>query len=348
MSETLPKALPIIDVSCFLNENASVPAIVEAQERTAIDIETACRNSGFFYVTGHGISQSTFQKLETISQQFFSLPTEDKMAISMQKGGRAWRGYFPVGAELTSGQEDQKEGIYFGTELSEFDPRVIAKIPLHGQNLWPAQLNSMQGIVTEYMADVTRTAQAVLKGIALSLGLEMNYFRDTYTADPTVLFRIFNYPPSTLNKESGENGEIWGVGEHTDYGLLTLLAQDQHGGLQVHTQGKWVDAPPIENHFICNIGDMLDKLTAGWYVSTPHRVKAQKESHRLSFPLFLDPGFDTEIKPLPKSKKPGSKTHRWDNADLHALEGSYGEYLLNKVSKVFPELTTDVLSTDVL
>jgi len=338
MSGELPTVeLPIIDVSCFLAEPPSKSGPSDRQDQVAKDIESACRNTGFFYVKGHGIPDATFQQLESISQQFFSLPLEEKMAISMKKGGRAWRGYFPVGAELTSGKEDQKEGIYFGTELNELDPRVIAQTPLHGSNLWPDSISDMQEVVTRYMEDVTEVAQAVLKGIALSLGLDSNYFLDTYTADPTVLFRIFNYPPSA------KTSDLWGVGKHTDYGLLTLLAQDQHGGLEVYSQDKWISAPPIENHLICNIGDMLDRLTAGWYVSTPHRVKAQKESHRLSYPLFLDPGFDAEIKPLPHSQVTETGLPRWDGADLHSLGGNYGEYLLSKVSKVFPDLSTDVL-----
>ncbi|MBL4681673.1 MAG: isopenicillin N synthase family oxygenase [Pseudomonadales bacterium] len=341
----MPSTLPIIDVSCYLDKNPDDPTITDVQIQIATDIGAACRTSGFFYLKGHGILDVTFQQLENISKQFFSLSLEEKMDISMQKGGRAWRGYFPPGAELTSGKADQKEGIYFGTELSNLDPRVIAQTPLHGQNLWPDQLD-MQKIVMSYIKDVTEVAQAVLKGIALSLGLVPNYFRDTYTADPTVLFRVFNYPPRD------QNTDVWGVGEHTDYGLLTLLAQDQHGGLEVYSQGNWISAPPIENYIICNIGDMLDKLTAGRYVSTPHRVRVQKDYHRLSFPLFLDPGFNAEIQPLPNSQlsisplptseRVQTKLHRWDNADLHSLKGTYGEYLLNKVSKVFPHLTTDL------
>lgn len=282
--------LPIIDVSCFLDVKSNENTVTDGQKQVANAIEAACRNTGFFYVKGHGIPAASFQQLEAVSKQFFSLPLEDKMGISMQKGGRAWRGYFPVGGELTSGKEDQKEGIYFGTELDDQHPRVLAQTPLHGKNLWPHQIDKLQQVVLTYMQDVTEVAQAVLKGIALSLGLETDYFQNTYTHDPTVLFRIFNYPPST------QDGDCWGVGEHTDYGLLTLLAQDQHNGLEVYSQNRWISAPPIENYLVCNIGDMLDKLTAGW-----------------------------------------------DDANLHSLEGSYGEYLLNKVSKVFPALTTDLL-----
>jgi isopenicillin N synthase-like dioxygenase len=146
-----------------------------------------------------------------------------------------------------------------------------------------------------------------------------------------LLFRIFHYPPTPPASDGGEN---WGVGEHSDYGLLTLLAQDDHGGLQVKTPGGWIAAPPIPGTLVCNIGDMLDRLTGGWYLSTPHRVRNDSGEERLSFPLFFDPDFAAEMVPLPAeaAKGKGTSVPRWDNADLQAVKGTYGDYLLGKVS----------------
>jgi isopenicillin N synthase-like dioxygenase len=180
--------------------------------------------------------------------------------------------------------------------------------------------------------------QAVLRGGALSLDLEAGYFAATCTADPTVLFRIFSYPPPDPQADG------WGVGEHTDYGLLTLLGQDASGGLQVAGPDGWIDALPIPGTFVCNIGDMLDRLTGGWYRSTPHRVRNLSGRSRLSFPFFLDPGFAAEVPPLPaRAGVGGDGRRRWDGQDLRAFSGSYGDYLLGKVSKVFPQLREDVL-----
>ncbi|HUR03984.1 MAG TPA: 2OG-Fe(II) oxygenase family protein, partial [Nonomuraea sp.] len=132
-----------------------------------------------------------------------------------------------------------------------------------------------------------------------------------------------------------DESDIWGVGEHTDYGLLTLLLQDDNSGLQVHTTRGWIDAPPLPGTFVCNIGDMLDKLTGGLYRSTPHRVRNLSGNERLSYPFFFDPGWDCEVPPLPYT--PGGRA-RWDGQDLRAFSGTYGDYLLAKVSKVFPHL----------
>ena len=116
---------------------------------------------------------------------FFELPAAAKMEIAMARGGPAWRGYFPVGAELTSGQPDLKEGLYFGAELGDEDPRVRAGLPLHGRNLFPRQVPALRDAVLAYIDALTALGQAVLRGVALSLGLEADYFAAGYTARPT-------------------------------------------------------------------------------------------------------------------------------------------------------------------
>jgi isopenicillin N synthase-like dioxygenase len=319
------ESLPVIDVSPLVAGSAGAGAV-------AAQIGAACRESGFFYIGGHGVPAALLARLDTLSREFFALPEADKQEIAMAHGGRAWRGFFPVGGELTSGRPDLKEGLYFGTEA----PRT--ERPLHGPNLFPRQIPDLRPTVLSYMDAMVAAAQAVLRGVAQSLDLPADYFSSSYTADPTVLFRIFHYPP----QPAGDDG--WGVGEHTDYGLLTLLAQDSNGGLAVHTPSGWVEAPPIPDTFVCNIGDMLDRLTGGWYRSTPHRVRNVSGNERLSFPFFFDPGFDAEVPPLPSRARLAADGHpRWDGADLQAFTGTYGDYLLGKVGRVFPELSNDVL-----
>jgi isopenicillin N synthase-like dioxygenase len=320
--------LPVIDMSPLFDTQSGTSA------RVAREIDAACRENGFFYVKGHSVDPRLLSRLEEASWRFFSLPEEVKQEIAMSKGGRAWRGFFPVGGELTSGKPDLKEGVYFGAELGPDHPRVRAGVPLHGANLFPPLVPELRAAVLDYIDALTRTAHVLMEGIALALGLDRRYFADHYTADPTVLFRIFHYPASPASDEA------WGVGEHTDYGLLTLLAQDGVGGLQVKTARGWIEAPPIEGTFVCNIGDMLDRLTGGVYRSTPHRVRNSGGRGRLSFPFFFDPGFDAEIIPLPSNSTSAGTdgSDRWDKENVHAFAGTYGEYLMGKVSRVFPEL----------
>jgi isopenicillin N synthase-like dioxygenase len=272
-------ALPVIDVGPLAGDSPAA-----ARAAVAEQLQLACRERGFFYVTGHGVPAGLVDELADASAEFFALPMAAKLEIAMDRGGRAWRGFFPVGAELTSGEPDQKEGLYFGAELSGDDPRVRAGLPLHGPNLFPRQVPRLGPLVLAYLDALTSLGQAVLAGLAESLGLDSGYFATGCTADPTILFRIFHYPQSAP-QDSG-----WGVGEHTDYGLLTLLAQDDSGGLQIAAPEGWIDAPPVPGTLVCNIGDMLDRLTGGWYRSTPHRVRNLSARGRLSFPFFLDPG----------------------------------------------------------
>jgi isopenicillin N synthase-like dioxygenase len=185
---------------------------------------------------------------------------------------------------------------------------------------------------------MTRLAERVLSGIARSLGLAPNWFSDRLTKDPLVLFRIFSYPPFP---EAGDRG--WSVGEHTDYGLLTIVAQDASGGLEVKTPSGWIEVPPVRDAFVCNLGDMLERLTGGLYRSTLHRVRNRGTGERLSFPFFYDPSWDAKVDRLPIIPRPEDHedAKRWDNVSVHGFEGTYGEYILAKVGKVFPGLSAD-------
>jgi isopenicillin N synthase-like dioxygenase len=324
--------IPVIDVSRLIARDSKQTAI-------ASQLGQACRESGFFYVVGHGVDDNLQQRLQELSRQFFAQPLDDKLRIRMALGGRAWRGYFRVGDELTSGKPDQKEGLYFGAELGADDPRVASGTPLHGPNLFPDKPDRFREVVLEYMAALTRLGQRLMAGLALSLGLAESYFEDRYTREPLTLFRIFNYPPPP-------DPALWGVGEHTDYGLLTVLLQDDAGGLEVRSRSNWVAAPPIPGSFVCNIGDMLDRMTRGYFRSTPHRVRNPAPRDRLSFPFFFDPNFFARVEPIQipdQSNFQDDYAERWDRSSVHAFQGTYGEYLLNKVGKVFPELRQNVI-----
>jgi isopenicillin N synthase-like dioxygenase len=326
---TAADRLACIDISPLFGAD---PA---ARAATAAAIGEAAARDGFFYVAGHGLAADTVPRLEAESRAFFALPEAEKAAVAMALAGPAWRGWFPLGGELTSGLADQKEGFYFGDELGPDDPRVRAGWLMHGPNLWPARPPALRAAVEAYVAQTTRAAAAIMQGVSLALGLPDNHFARAYLARPTVLFRIFRYPPA----EPGG----WGVGEHTDYGLLTLLAQDRWGGLQIRTDDGWIEAPPVEGSLVCNVGDMLERLTGGRFVSAPHRVLNRSGRERLSFPLFYDPDFDAQMTPAVDGVAISDRRRpRWDGADPKLFAGRYGDYLQAKVGRVFPGLQDQV------
>src|SRR5262245_39359691 len=216
--------VPIIDIG-------GLSGSVADRQAVAARLGEACRESGFFYAVGHGVDEGLQRRLQALSRQFFAQDVATKMRIRMALGGRAWRGYFRVGDELTSGKPDQKEGLYFGAELAADHPLVKAGTPLHGPNLFPEKPAGLRETVLEYMAALTKLGHRLMAGVALSLDLAESYFADRYTGEPLTLFRIFNYPPPP-------DPSLWGVGEHTDYGLLTILLQDDAGGLEVKSQSR--------------------------------------------------------------------------------------------------------------
>lgn len=330
---------PLIDVSALVDPRAGTAA----RQAVAREIDAAARSWGFFYASHHGVEEKLIAQVVRLARAFFAQDGEEKMRIPMSAGGTAWRGYFPAGGELTSGRPDWKEGLYLGSELGPGHPRVRDHVILHGPNLWPA-IPGFREKVLAYMDALEGLGHALMRGIALGLDLPASYFDDHGTRDPLLLLRFFNYPTRPVPPDVQAR---WGVGEHTDYGLLTMLWQDDVGGLQVRTDQGWVDAPPLPGTFVCNIGDMLDRMTGGRLRSVPHRVAINTSGRdRLSIPLFFDPDFDTRIAPVPGAG-PGQDDsgRRWDGANLHSFQGTYGDYVTAKVGKVFPDLRRELDQT---
>lgn len=328
-------ALPVIDVTPWRDPQAAPKARAEVSRR----LDDAARRFGFFYATGHGVDTTLIDRLVRLSRQFFAQDEATKLRLPMAAGGRAWRGYFPTGGELTSNRPDWKEGLYLGSELPDDHPRVRAGTLLHGPNLWPA-IDGFRETVLAYLDAVSDLGQALMAALAQGLGLPPGWFAQHGTAEPLVLLRLFNYPSRPAPVGPVAARPHWGVGEHTDYGLLTLLWQDDVGGLQLRTDDGWLEAPPLAGSFVCNVGDMLDRMTGGRYRSVPHRVALNASGRdRLSIPLFFDPDFDARIVSVPGAAPgPDDSRRRWDGSNLHAFEGRYGDYVSAKVAKVFPAL----------
>lgn len=295
-----PAHLPVIDLSPLESGGPW-------RDHVAAQIDWAASELGFFYVTGHGVEQGIIDSMLQFSQSFFRMREESKLRIHVSRGGRALRGYFPVGGELTAGHPDLREGLYFGEEHPEDDERVRAGVPLHGRNLFP-ELPGFRESTLEYMQALTGLGHRLMSAIGRGLRRGDTYFVDRYTGQPTTLFRIFNYPPA-----ADAACRKWGVEEHTDYGLITLVYQDEVGGLQVKHGSSWIDVPPVPGSFVVTVGDILEQLTGGRYASAVHRVINHPQRSRVSMPFFFDPHFDAPL----------------------STAGTYGDYLLGRFAKIY-------------
>ena len=158
----MPPALPIVDMSPLLRPGPAAELDVPARA-----IAAACRAHGFFYVVGHGVDPRLLARLDAAARRFFALPLALKQEIAMARGGRAWRGWFPLGDELTSGVPDRKEGLYFGAELPPDDPRVLAGTPLHGPNLFPEAPASLGPAVLAWIGAMTAVGHTLVRGITI-------------------------------------------------------------------------------------------------------------------------------------------------------------------------------------
>lgn len=279
--------IPAIDFASFSPEN---PA---EQQRIADEINQACRSVGFFYIRNHGISQSLIDKVFGQMQNFFALPLETKHQL-------AWsdevsnRGYVAVERERLDPNQpgDLKEAFNIGKDgnLGE------AALTLNG---WPENLAEFQPTVVEFGQACAMEMLRILQAFAIALRLPENFFTPLHDQYDNIL-RLLHYPPIARTPQPGQVR----AGAHSDYGSLTLLFQDQIGGLEVQTvRGEWVAATPIPGTILVNIGDLMQRWTNDVFRSTLHRVVIPQEEkqgqHRYSMAYFCHPNPDIAIACLP-------------------------------------------------
>ncbi|KAG7633827.1 Oxoglutarate/iron-dependent dioxygenase, partial [Arabidopsis suecica] len=320
--------LPVIDISPLLAkcddfdmaEDAGVVEVVGKLDR-------ACRDVGFFYVIGHGISDDLINKVKEMTHQFFELPYEEKLKIKITPTA-GYRGYQRIGVNFTSGKQDMHEAIDCYREFKQGKHGDIGKV-LEGPNQWPGNPQEYKYLMEEYIKLCTDLSRNILRGISLALGGSPYEFEGKMLRDPFWVMRIIGYPG--VNQEN-----VIGCGAHTDYGLLTLINQDDDKtALQVkNVDGDWIPAIPIPGSFICNIGDMLTILSNGVYQSTLHKVINNSPKYRVCVAFFYETNFEAEVEPLDifKEKHPRKETSQV------AKRVVYGQHLINKVLTTFANL----------
>lgn len=289
-------ALPVIDVGTLVSPRGPV------RREAAAAMRAACMDRGFFYIANHGVSPHLIEQVLAETRGFFALPLAEKLALDKAKS-RASRGYEPLrGQTLEAGAPpDLKEGFYIGLGLPDDDPRVRAGKFAHGPNQWPAERPQFRATMEAYFAAMLALERTLWQGLALSLELDQDYFA-AFCREPIATLRLLHYPPQPAQPLPDEKG----CGAHTDFGGLTILLQDDQGGLQVHDERfGWIHAPPLPGSFVVNLGDMIARWTNDRYRSTLHRVVNISGRDRYSVPFFFTGNPDYEVACLPSCRTPG-------------------------------------------
>jgi len=304
--------MPILDLGDWLAGGSIEPLVAQ--------FEAACTNTGFLYVRNHGIPRSAVDAVFDATRRYFSLSMEERLKDKIDERFR--RGFMPYGVTQHPGHKpDLKESYELGVDLPVADPDVQAGLPLHGPNRWPADKPWLKEAAEAYFGHTVALGKNLLRIFATALEQPEDFFLQ-WCQKPMVQSRLFHYPP-----QSSPTALELGAAAHTDYGMLTILAQDPIGGLELRTRsGEWVGAPHIEDTLVINLGDMVKVWTNDSYVSNPHRVANRTGRERFSIPTFFNLDYATPVACLPQFQSA-------DNPSRHAPVKS-GDYLVKRFSEV--------------
>ena len=289
--------IPVIDLS-GLGDSAA------ADNQISQDLLDAYSEVGFGHVINHPVSPDLLAAVFEQSRKFHDLPLARKLAIKLDT---SHRGYIPFKASTDVNSSLEKvtkpnlsESFMMMRDLGPAHVDVIAGEYLSGPNQWPADLPGFQETMLEYHDAMSAFARSLIGVIATGLG-DDGQLAESFDS-PTTWLRLLHYPP----QEPAAPADEYGSAPHRDFGAITLLAQDDVGGLSVKTtDGRWADVTPMPGAFVLNVGDMLSRWSNGRLLSTPHRVTNRSGRERYSVPFFFDPHVRTVIAPLTSCVPPG-------------------------------------------
>ncbi len=296
---------------------------IVAEQRIAHQLDDAFTRTGFCYFTNIGVTAALVNDLFAQSRRFHTLPDAAKRSLAIND---FHRGYMAPNTSLlatssvaTVKRPNFSESLMIMHDVSPDDPRYGQ--PLQGANQWPADLPGFRTTVQHYDAAMTAFCRRLLRPIALALGLPPDWMTPFF-ARPTTFLRLLHYPPQPIDTDD----DTFGSAPHTDYGFITVLAQDDAGGLEVRRRDDtWLKAPPIHGTWVVNVGDMLSHWTNGRWQSTPHRVKNLSTTDRYSCPFFFDMDMDATVECVPTCHGP-------DNPPRYPPV-RYGDYLMERLTR---------------
>lgn len=308
----LGSLVPTIDIGDLDVDRAS--GAIEA-------IARACSDWGFFQVVNHGIDQEMIDNVWRNARLFFGQSIDDKQSI-LRSRENPW-GYYNI--ELTKNKRDKKEVFDFTTEGA--DPIYDA------ENRWPGFIEGFRATMLDYLEACTSLSHRLLQAFCLGLDLPADYLKENFAPEHTGFIRLNYFPVSdpaagTATQDLPDAG--FGIHHHTDAGALTVLLQDEVGGLQVHRNDRWHDVLPVEGALVINTGDMMQVWSNDAYRAPNHRVLAMKNCDRYSIPFFFNPAANARVSPLPtvvsESRPAAYRTIEWAEFRGERTDGDYADY----------------------
>ena len=302
--------IPVLDLSALTNG--------EDTRRLAQDFREAYGTTGFSYVINHGVDENLVKNIFRVSKKFHDQSLDKKMPLQIDK---THRGYIPINTstdvttDLAKVTKPNQSASYM---IMKEDKSINSEIYLSGPNRWP-DIPEFKAACEAYISEMSNLGRKLMRLALQAIDVDDPEVLKSFD-DPTTWLRLLHYPPQAKNSEK----DLYGSAPHKDFGCLTLLAQDDVGGLQVMTPaGDWVDAPRIPGSFVVNVGDMLRRLSNGLLLSTPHRVINRSGRERYSCPFFFDPHVDTVISPVKGTGKPLFEPILFADFLRSELEASY-------------------------
>lgn len=319
--------VPVIDISALTGDEQS-------QARVVAEIDHACREIGFFQITGHGVDDALVERMYQISREFFDGPTSTKRAVA-QPNPETIRGYCAVGEQSFAYSEDVDTPpdlhekydvgpVDFPAEDPYYSPENAGAHFLPNQ--WPDAPAQMEQVWTDYFRAMNDLCRRLMTAFAHALDLPADFFVDKIDKDISML-RAINYPHTGAKPLPGQMR----AGAHTDYGSLTIVRQEQApGGLQVFTKdGDWVPVPVVPGALVVNLGDLMAQWTNDAWMSTRHRVANPPadsgDTRRMSLVFFHQPNYDAVVECLPSCLAP--------DAEPKYAPTTSGEHLISKFVK---------------
>jgi isopenicillin N synthase-like dioxygenase len=280
--------IPVIDISGLIQGHPG------EEDKVAAQIMEASRRIGFFYIKNHGIPQATIDAATEVMKSYFAQPEELKKESLVNTSQRGWlaQGMAKLEGGVT---HDLKEIFFWGPEQwSETELANKDKDPLVAGNRWPEKFPQLKEQTLPYYDAICGIGHKLLSALALGLGVPRDTFEQRYES-PLARGQLVYYPVST---QSDEAERRLGAAPHTDFGVLTLLLQDNNGGLQVlNRDNEWVAATPIPGTIVCNIGDLMNRWSNERLSSNLHRVINRSGRERHSIAIFFDPSPSSIVDP---------------------------------------------------